>query len=73
MRRYAKEISSDLMQEHVEDIIVVSESEIVNAMYLIWERMKIVCKACQMLRTTRVKNHGDRERGNANSFPSRQF
>lgn len=30
-------------KSHVEDIIVVSDEEIVNAMYLIWERMKLVC------------------------------
>lgn len=31
------------MESNVEDIIVVSDEEIVDAMHLIWERMKIVC------------------------------
>lgn len=32
----------DILKEHVKDVLVVTEEEIVQAMKLIWERMKIV-------------------------------
>lgn len=33
-----------IIQQHVEHIIRVTEEEIVNAMRIIWERMKIICE-----------------------------
>lgn len=32
----------DIIKEHVKDILLVSEEEIINAMRIIWERMKII-------------------------------
>ena len=34
-----------IIQQHVEKIIRVTENEIIDAMRLIWERLKIVCEA----------------------------
>ena len=38
------EINFPIIQQYVEKIIRVNEEEIVNAMRLIWERLKIVCE-----------------------------
>ncbi len=35
-------ITWPIIRDHVNDILTVSEEEIINAMYLVWERMKII-------------------------------
>ena len=37
-----KDLTWHFVSNHVEDILVASEQEIIDAMYLIWQRMKIV-------------------------------
>ena len=37
-----KELTWHFVSRHVEDILVTSEQEIIDAMYLTWQRMKIV-------------------------------
>ncbi len=42
LRTNVGKLTFPIIQEHVEDIICVTESEIIAAMRLVWERMKIV-------------------------------
>jgi len=42
LRTHLGDINFPIIQEHVEKIIRVEENEIINAMRLIWERMKII-------------------------------
>ncbi|MDX1942195.1 MAG: threonine/serine dehydratase [Saprospiraceae bacterium] len=42
LRTNLGEKTFDIIQKHVDDILTVSEEEIVEAMRLVWERMKIV-------------------------------
>lgn len=42
LRTHLGEINFPLIQQYVEDIITVTEDEIIAAMKLIWERMKII-------------------------------
>ena len=42
LRTHLGDINFPIIQKHVDSIIRVEESEIVNAMKLIWERMKII-------------------------------
>lgn len=45
LRTSLGELSFACIQKHVDDIVTVSESEIVEAMRFIWERMKIIIEA----------------------------
>ena len=42
LKTHLGDLNFPIIQQHVEDIIRVSENEIIQAMKLIWERMKIV-------------------------------
>lgn len=42
LRASLKELTWHFVSRHVEDILLASEREIVDAMYLVWQRMKIV-------------------------------
>ena len=42
LRTVLGDINFPIIQENVEDIILVSENEIIQAMRLVWERMKII-------------------------------
>ncbi len=35
----------DIIRKHVKEIVLVSEEEIIDAMRLVWERMKIIIEA----------------------------
>jgi len=49
-----------IILEHVEKIILVSETEIISAMRIIWERLKIVCEAsCAVPLAAVLKNRSD--------------
>jgi threonine dehydratase len=52
-----------VIQEHVRTIIRVSETEIVQAMHLIWERMKIVVEPSSAVALAAVLKDRDRFRG----------
>lgn len=45
LRTSLGELSFACIQQHVDDIVTVSESEIIEAMRFIWERMKIIIEA----------------------------
>jgi threonine dehydratase len=51
------EINFDIIQQHVEDIFTVSEEEIIYAMRLIYERMKIVIEASSAVPLAAVLAH----------------
>ena len=42
LRTYLSELTFSCIQEHADDIVTVTEEEIINAMRFIWERMKII-------------------------------
>lgn len=47
----------NIIINHVEDILTVSEEEIVSSMKLIWERMKIICEpSCSVALAAVIKN-----------------
>ncbi len=54
------EITLPLILEHVNDIVTVSEQNIIAAMYSIWERMKIVVEPSGAVPLGAVMEHADR-------------
>ena len=52
-----------IIREHVRDIFVVSEDEIVRAMHLVWERMKIVIEPSSAVPLAAVLKHKQHFRG----------
>ena len=47
----------DIIKEYVKDILLVSEDEIINAMRIIWERMKIIIEpSCAVPLAALIKN-----------------
>ncbi len=57
------EITLPLILEYVNDIITVSEQNIIAAMYNIWERMKIVVEPSGAVPLGAVIEHADRFKG----------
>ena len=57
------EITLPLILEHVNDIVTVSEQNIIAAMYSIWERMKIVVEPSGAVPLGAVMEHADRFKG----------
>lgn len=52
-----KELTWHFVSNHVEDILVATEQEIIDAMYLTWQRMKIVMEpSCAVPLATIIKN-----------------
>ena len=52
-----KELTWHFVSNHVEDILLATEQEIIDAMYLTWQRMKIVIEpSCAVPLATIIKN-----------------
>ena len=52
-----KELTWHFVSNHVEDILIATEQEIIDAMYLTWQRMKIVMEpSCAVPLATIIKN-----------------
>ena len=63
MRASLCERTFSIIREHVRDIFVVSEDEIVRAMHLVWERMKIVIEPSSAVPLAAVLKHKQHFRG----------
>lgn len=57
------ELTFSVIQKQVDDILTVSENSIVEAMRLVWERMKIIIEPSCAVPVAAVMNHPDRFRG----------
>ncbi|MDF1750814.1 MAG: pyridoxal-phosphate dependent enzyme, partial [Alphaproteobacteria bacterium] len=52
-----KDLTWHFVSNHVEDILIATEQEIIDAMYLTWQRMKIVMEpSCAVPLATIIKN-----------------
>jgi threonine dehydratase len=58
-----KELTWHFVSRHVRDILVVEESEIVGAMYLLWQRMKIVVEPSSAVALAAIIKRPDVFRG----------
>lgn len=47
------------VSNHVSDVLLASEEEIIDAMYLIWQRMKIVCEPSSSVPLATILNNKD--------------
>lgn len=52
-----------IIQQHVEEIIRVKEAEIVTAMQILWERLKIVCEPSSAVAFAAVLNQKEKFKG----------
>ncbi len=50
-------ITFPIIQEHVDGIITVSESEIIEAMKMVWERMKIIAEPSSVITLGALLSH----------------
>ncbi len=50
-------ITFPIIQEHVDGIITVSESEIIDAMKMVWERMKIIAEPSSVITLGALLSH----------------
>lgn len=58
-----KERTWHFVSNHVEDILLATEEEILDAMYLTWERMKIIIEPSSAVPLAAILKHADRFRG----------
>ena len=58
-----KERTWHFVSNHVEDILLATEEEIIDAMYLTWERMKIIIEPSSAVPLAAILKHADRFRG----------
>jgi threonine dehydratase len=56
LRTSLGELTFPIILDHVHDIITVSEPEIIDAMILIWERMKIIIETSSAVTLAAIKN-----------------
>ncbi|HTK76784.1 MAG TPA: pyridoxal-phosphate dependent enzyme [Gemmataceae bacterium] len=63
LRASLSERTFAVMQQHVRDVVTVSEAEIVRAMRLIWERLKVIAEPSAAVSLAAVFAGGDRFRG----------
>lgn len=57
LRTTLSEFTFDCMQKHVDEIVTVSEQEIIDAMRFIWERMKIIIEPSSAVPVAAVFNN----------------
>ena len=60
LRASLSERTFAIMQKHVRDVVTVSEAEIVRAMRLIWERLKVIAEPSAAVSLAAVFAGGDR-------------
>ena len=58
-----KELTWHFVQRHVEDILTVSEQEIVDAMKLIWQRMKLIVEPSSAVTLAAILKNKERFSG----------
>ena len=58
-----KELTWHFVSNHVTDILLAGEQEIIDAMYLLWQRMKIVVEPSSAVTLATILNHRDRFAG----------
>ncbi len=63
LRTNTCEKTFNIMKDHLEDIFTVSEKEIVNAMRLIWERMKIIIEPSCAVPLAAILKHSENFKG----------
>jgi threonine dehydratase len=56
LRTSLSELTFKCIQKHVDDIVTVSEQEIIDAMHFIWERMKIIIEPSSAVPAAAVYN-----------------
>jgi len=56
-------LTLSLVLEHVDDIVTVSDAQLVDAMRFLWERMKMIVEPTGALATAAVLDHADLVRG----------
>ena len=63
LRTFLGDVNFPIIRRHVSDIVTVSEVGIVNAMRLIWERMKIVIEPSSAVPVAALFEHAEHFRG----------
>ena len=63
LRTNLKPITWHFVANYVDDILLASESEIIDAMYLTWQRMKIIIEPSSAVPLAVVLKHRERFRG----------
>ena len=64
LRTQLGEVTFDIIRKHVDEIITVTEGEIVNAMRILWERMKLVVEPSGAVSFAGVSKLRERLSGN---------
>lgn len=59
LRTSLSELTFSCIQQHVDDVVTVSEREIIDAMRYIWERMKIIIEPSSAVPVAAAFNHLD--------------
>lgn len=59
LRTHLGNINFPIIQKHVSDILLVDENEIIEAMKLIWERLKIIAEASSSVPLGAILKHAD--------------
>ncbi|MFX0108747.1 MAG: pyridoxal-phosphate dependent enzyme, partial [Candidatus Hodarchaeota archaeon] len=65
LRTSLSELTFEIIKKHVDDIITVTEREILDAMRLLWERMKIVVEPSGAVSLAGLLSHAKEIRANS--------
>jgi threonine dehydratase len=63
LRTFLGDVTFPIIREHVRDIVTVTESGIIDAMRLIWERMKLIIEPSSAVPIAALFEHPDAFRG----------
>ena len=62
LRTFLGDVNFPIIREHVHDIVTVTEQGIIDAMRLVWERMKLLVEPSSAVPIAALFEHGDRFR-----------